>query len=65
MAARIGSSASVLMLGYDEDGLLYGRTAFQAPDVDGCTFVDKGKPGEVAEVTITDSLLYELEAARV
>lgn len=64
MAARIGSNASVLMLGYDEDGMLYGRTAFQAPDVDGCTFVDRGTPGEVANVTITDSLLYELEASR-
>ena len=48
---------------YEEDGQLYGRARCQAPDVDGVTYVPEGAVGDVALVTIADTLLYEMEGA--
>jgi len=47
-----------------EAGLYLGRTAFQAPEVDGMTFVhaDKLGLGKFATATITDTLDYDLTA---
>lgn len=61
VADRIGQTMDVLVLGREDDGQLYGRAQCQAPDVDGVTFVHKGKPGDIVTVTITDTLLYEME----
>ena len=61
IAARIGSIADVLVCGIEEDGQLFGRTMWQAPDVDGVTYLDKGAMGEVVKVEIEDALLYEME----
>ena len=51
----------VLVEGAEEDGQLFGRAMCQAPEVDGVTYVDQGKPGEVVRVKIADTLLYEME----
>ena len=63
VAARAGSVEEVLILGHEEDGQLYGRARCQAPDVDGVTYVPEGAVGDIALVTIADTLLYEMEGA--
>ena len=62
VSQRIGKSMDVLVLGCEEDGQLYGRAQCQAPDVDGVTYLENGAVGEVHTVSISDTLLYEMEA---
>ena len=57
IAARTGKSMSVLILGTEEDGQLYGRAKCQAPDVDGVTFVYRGTPGDIIETEISGTLM--------
>lgn len=64
ISSRIGSKQDVLVLGFEEDGQLYGRTQLQAPDVDGVTYVEEGTVGEFLPAKIVDTLLYEMEAGR-
>lgn len=61
IAERVGAPMAVLVEGVEEDGQLYGRAQCQAPEVDGVTFVGAGRVGEVVEVVIADTLLYEME----
>jgi len=61
IAARVGTRMPVLVLGREEDGQLFGRAQCQAPDVDGVTFVSAGKPGDIVEVEISGTLMYEME----
>lgn len=61
VAARIGSVMAVLVEGVEEDGQRFGRAQCQAPEVDGVTYVDRGEPGDIVEVTVADTLLYEME----
>ncbi|MDO4501884.1 MAG: 30S ribosomal protein S12 methylthiotransferase RimO [Coriobacteriia bacterium] len=61
VAERAGQRVTVLIEGLEEDGQLYGRAMSQAPEVDGCTYVNGGNPGDVVEVTVTDTLFYEME----
>ncbi|WP_079535981.1 30S ribosomal protein S12 methylthiotransferase RimO [Phoenicibacter congonensis] len=58
---RMGQTYKVIIEGQEEDGQLYGRALFQAPEVDGLVYVDKGMPGQVVEAEMIDSLLYDLE----
>ena len=58
---HIGETMDVLILGEEEDGQLYGRCQYQAPEVDGVVYVDKGQVGEIVSATITDTLMYEME----
>ena len=62
ISQRVGKEMDVLVLGQEEDGQIYGRAMCQAPDVDGVTYLDEGMVGEVRTVTISDTLLYEMEA---
>lgn len=62
VSQRIGTSMDVLVLGCEEDGQLYGRAQCQAPDVDGVTYLENGSVGEVHTVSISDTLLCEMEA---
>lgn len=61
VAARVGQKMDVLVLGHEEDGQLYGRAQCQAPDVDGVVYLEDGQVGQMKTVTITDTLLYEME----
>ncbi len=61
MREKIGSSQRVLIEGAEDDGQLFGRCLFQAPEVDGVTYVDKGQLGEIVNVKIVDTLMYDLE----
>lgn len=61
IAERRGSTVKVLIEGAEEDGQLFGRAMSQAPDVDGCTYVDAGSVGDIVEATIVDTLFYEME----
>jgi ribosomal protein S12 methylthiotransferase len=60
--AHLGHRYRVLIEEQPEAGLYLGRTDFQAPDVDGVTFVyaDHLSIGDRVEVTITDAHEYDL-----
>jgi ribosomal protein S12 methylthiotransferase len=62
--ARIGTRVLVLVErpGRSPDVLWEGRTQGQAPEVDGMTFLTKGKaqPGEMVEARITGATPYDL-----
>lgn len=62
IAQRIGEKVNVLVLGAEEDGQLYGRCQSQAPEVDGVTYIENAAVGHFVSATITDTLLYEMEA---
>ena len=61
IAERVGQRIPVLVLGCEEDGQLFGRAQCQAPDVDGITYVHSGKPGDIVQVQVTGTLMYEME----
>jgi ribosomal protein S12 methylthiotransferase len=61
VAARVGRTFPILIEGLEEDGQLFGRAICQAPDTDGVTFVDAGKPGDICNVEILDTLMYDME----
>ncbi|MFZ7125787.1 MAG: 30S ribosomal protein S12 methylthiotransferase RimO [Desulfobacterales bacterium] len=64
--AYLGSRLTVLLDENPEPGLFVGRTAFQAPDVDGITYVNSRDtavtlgPGQFVDAIITDTLEYDL-----
>lgn len=62
VAERVGQTCRVLVEGVEEDGQLFGRAAVQAPEVDGVTFLDAGRPGDVVEAVVEDALMYDMEA---
>ncbi|MGI6045399.1 MAG: 30S ribosomal protein S12 methylthiotransferase RimO [Eggerthellaceae bacterium] len=62
VSRRIGSEADVLILGREEDGEIFGRTYYQAPEVDGVTYLKQGKPATIVRCRIVDTLFYEMEA---
>lgn len=61
IAARAGREMDVLVEGAEEDGQLFGRAMCQAPEVDGVVYLAEGAVGDIRRVTITDTLLYEME----
>ncbi len=63
--SKIGDVVSVILEGVDEDGHLFGRSLFQAPEVDGITYVDAGSPGEIVKAKIVDSLFFDVEAEAI
>jgi ribosomal protein S12 methylthiotransferase len=60
----MGKSVKVLIEGYhpESDYLLVGRTAFQAPEVDGTVVITEGgaDAGSICEVEIQDTMEYDL-----
>ena len=58
---RIDSTVRVLVIGYEEDGQLFGRAECQAPEVDGVIYLDQGTPGEFVTVKVIDTFAYEME----
>lgn len=61
ISGRIGRTVPVLIEGVEEDGQLFGRAQCQAPEVDGVTYISAGNVGDIVEVVIADTLLYEME----
>ncbi|UCE65583.1 MAG: 30S ribosomal protein S12 methylthiotransferase RimO [Candidatus Zixiibacteriota bacterium] len=59
---RAGKTELVLIQEVDDGGVAIGRTWFQAPEVDGVTYVDKPdmKPGDMIEVRIKRAGAYDL-----
>ncbi|MBS0013855.1 MAG: 30S ribosomal protein S12 methylthiotransferase RimO [Desulfobacterales bacterium] len=66
---KIGQCTEVLAEGRAEDGRLWGRTRFQAPEVDGITFINNpdrsAAPGRIIQVRITDADEYDLTGAAI
>ncbi len=60
--SRIGRNFTVLIEGRNEDGSPFGRTYFQAPEVDGLTYVHSPQlsPGDFVEVAITEAFDYDV-----
>jgi ribosomal protein S12 methylthiotransferase len=62
--ARVGQSLDVLVEGVSEENewVLVGRHAGQAPEIDGCVYLsgDVPMPGHMCHVTITQSTDYDL-----
>lgn len=60
----IGRDELVLVEGVsrETDLLLEGRTRFQAPDVDGCVYINDGtaNPGDIVKVRIDEAQIYDL-----
>lgn len=59
---QIGRTVKVLVEEKQEDNIFCGRTAFQAPEVDGIVYINSGqmKTGCFADVKITDAYEYDL-----
>ena len=59
----LGKKVKILVEGTAEGGGLVGRTAFQAPEIDGVTLVEGGgEPGDFVSATIVDAGPYDLRA---
>ena len=60
----IGRVEPVLVEGVsgETDLLLEGRTRYQAPEVDGCVYINEGTadPGDIVEVKICETQVYDL-----
>ena len=63
--ARIGTECEVLVDGFDEEqGRFYGRSLLEAPESDGCIWLESDRklnPGEYVQVRITGADAYDLE----
>ena len=63
--ARIGTECEVLVDGFDEEeGRFYGRSLMEAPESDGCIWLEADReltPGEYVNVKITGADAYDLE----
>ena len=62
--AYIGRTLDVLVEGVsaESDLLLEGRTIYQAPEVDGCVYINEGMaaPGDIVRVRIDEAHTYDL-----
>jgi len=67
----VGTEALVLVdegAGRDDPGQLVGRTAFQADDVDGCTYLRTRSaegPGDFVRARVVEALDYDLVAETI
>lgn len=61
---RVGSIEPVLVEGYSQESdlLLAGRTRFQAPDIDGCVYINAGQAdvGAIVPLRLTEAHVYDL-----
>ena len=60
----VGREETVLVEGVsrESDLLLEGRTRYQAPDIDGCVYINEGtaNPGDIVTVLMTEAHIYDL-----
>ena len=65
--SRVGTTCEVLVEGFDEEtGRFYGRSILEAPESDGCIWLEGGdySPGEYVSVAITGAEAYDLTGRR-
>ena len=58
----------VLVEGFDENNLAYGRSTHEAPDIDGTIFIENAeglKVGDMVRVRILQGFTYEMVAERI
>lgn len=63
LQARVGTTCEVLIDEVSEDGQAFGRSKYEAPDVDGIIVIDQGaglRAGDFARVRITASDVHDL-----
>lgn len=66
--AREGAELDVLVEGFDEDNLAYGRSAHEAPDIDGTIFIENAENlqiGDIVRVRISQGFTYEMVGERI
>ena len=65
---REDAELDVIVEGFDEDNLAYGRSAHEAPDIDGTIFIENAeglKVGDMVRVRILQGFTYEMVGERV
>ena len=65
---REEAELEVLVEGFDEDNLAYGRSTHEAPDIDGTIFIENAeglKVGDMVRVRILQGFTYEMVAEKI
>ena len=65
---REEAELEVLVEGFDEDNLAYGRSSHEAPDIDGTIFIENAEGlavGDMVRVRILQGFTYEMVAEKV
>ncbi len=65
---REEAELDVIVEGFDEDNLAYGRSSHEAPDIDGTIFIENAeglKVGDMVRVRILQGFTYEMVGERV
>ena len=65
---REDAELDVIVEGFDEDNLAYGRSAHEAPDIDGTIFIENAEGlevGAMVRVRILQGFTYEMVAERI
>ncbi|MFP4573214.1 MAG: TRAM domain-containing protein, partial [Desulfobacterales bacterium] len=59
---KIGSLMEILVEARSENGIFYGRSSYQAPEIDGVTFIKtkNAKIGTCMQTRITEADEYDL-----
>ncbi len=69
LAAKVGTRLEVIVDEIDEDGIATCRTKADAPEIDGCLFIDEGTDGlsvgEIVTVEVDEAGEYDLWGALV
>ncbi|ARE39613.1 Ribosomal protein S12p [Rhodovulum sp. P5] len=69
LAAKVGRHLDVIVDDIDEDGIATCRTKADAPEIDGCLFIDEGteglSPGDIVTVEVDEAGDYDLWGRRV
>lgn len=64
LAAKVGTRQDVIIDDIDEDGIATCRTKADAPEIDGCLFIDNGTDtltvGDIVTVTVDEAGEYDL-----
>jgi len=64
LASKVGSRQEVIIDDIDEDGVATCRTKADAPEIDGCLFIDEGtdrlRVGDIITVTVDEAGEYDL-----
>ncbi|TCP41402.1 SSU ribosomal protein S12P methylthiotransferase [Rhodovulum marinum] len=64
LAAKVGQRMQVIVDEVDEDGVATCRTRADAPEIDGCLFIDEGAgrlaPGDIVTVEVDEAGEYDL-----